>query len=56
MVNLDEVAKTGKDEATDAHKEDKKKQFFVTVLQSISNGLGTIFHNKHKNVKYLYGT
>ena len=32
MVNLYEVAKTGKDEATDADKEDKKKQFFVTVL------------------------
>ena len=32
MVNLYEVAKTGKDEAADAHEEDKKKQFFVTVL------------------------
>ena len=32
MVNLNEVAKTGKDEATDAHKEDEKKQLLVTVL------------------------
>ena len=32
MVNLNEVAKTGKDEATDAHEEDEKQQLLVTVL------------------------
>ena len=32
LINLDEVAKTRKDEATDAHEEDKKEQFLVTVL------------------------
>ena len=46
MVNLYKVAKTGEDEAADAHEENKKKQLLVTVLQSISNGLGMKVHNE----------
>ena len=32
LVNLNEVTETGKDEATDANKEDQQQQFLVTIL------------------------
>ena len=39
MVNLYEVAKTGKDEAADADEEDEEEQLLVTVLKRVGNGL-----------------
>ena len=41
LPQLDEVCKTGKDEATDANEENEKTQFFVAILESIRNSLKT---------------
>ena len=39
LINLDEIAKTGEDETTDADKKDEQAKFFVAVLKSVGNSL-----------------